>query len=400
MIITDVFEPTPVFVANMKSTADVVVNQGGTYSGKTYSILQKEILIAATRRKTRTTVVAQDVPNLTRGAIRDFEDIIGYMTDNVPKGIKWMFGGDYNKTKKTHTFPNGSFMEFASFRDWQGAKAGKRDRLFVNEVNGVPERIFDELSTRTDQQVTVDFNPNTAFWVHDRFLNDPNAHWIYSNYSHNPFNSEKKVREIIAKGRRNPEWWQVYGLGKTGNTSEVIFPDVNWISDSDMPDHRKCTSVVYGIDWGYSPDPFALSEVCLHNDELYIKLHAYEWELGYEEIAERIVASGARDSRRQIVCDNDKQAIRELRNTYRINMKAAQKEAGSIEKGIRNLKNYKLNIVANDWAQIEQRNYKWKLHRETGRATNKPADGHDHFWDATRYAARYLSNISSMYSIA
>ena len=41
------FKPTAVFLANMQSKARTVVNQGGTWSGKTFSILQVLYVITA-----------------------------------------------------------------------------------------------------------------------------------------------------------------------------------------------------------------------------------------------------------------------------------------------------------------------------------------------------------------
>ena len=59
---------------NFNSTKDIVVNQGGTSSGKTYAILQ--VLFAKAISETCIiTVVGQDIPNLKVGALRDAIDI-------------------------------------------------------------------------------------------------------------------------------------------------------------------------------------------------------------------------------------------------------------------------------------------------------------------------------------
>ena len=85
------FKPTPVFLANIKSTARTVVNQGGTWSGKTFSILQVLYILTALYeptdgKKTVTTIVGQDVPNLTKGCIRDFDNIQDMIlsSDTIP----------------------------------------------------------------------------------------------------------------------------------------------------------------------------------------------------------------------------------------------------------------------------------------------------------------------------
>jgi phage terminase large subunit len=63
-----------VYRSNFAATADIVVNQGGTSSGKTYAILQ--VLFSKAIAETCTiTVVGQDIPNLKVGALRDAIDI-------------------------------------------------------------------------------------------------------------------------------------------------------------------------------------------------------------------------------------------------------------------------------------------------------------------------------------
>ena len=58
------------FKYNYESSAQVVVNQGGTSSGKTYAIEQVLFCLAG-REKSVITIVGQDIPNLKAGALRD-----------------------------------------------------------------------------------------------------------------------------------------------------------------------------------------------------------------------------------------------------------------------------------------------------------------------------------------
>jgi len=70
------FPISPIFEWNIRSTKQVVVNQGGTSSGKTYSLLQVLACKAAEKPNQVITIVGQDIPNLKAGAIRDFESIL------------------------------------------------------------------------------------------------------------------------------------------------------------------------------------------------------------------------------------------------------------------------------------------------------------------------------------
>ena len=110
------------------------MNQGGTSSGKTYSLLQVLACKAGEKANQIITIVGQDIPNLKAGAIRDFESILN--DEFFRSMIK-----STNITNREYRFHNGSIMEFKSFDNEQDAKSGKRDYLFMNEANGIPYSI-------------------------------------------------------------------------------------------------------------------------------------------------------------------------------------------------------------------------------------------------------------------
>ncbi|MBD1365179.1 hypothetical protein IDJ77_15290 [Mucilaginibacter sp. ZT4R22] len=149
---------TAIFKNNYTATSHVIVNQGGTSSGKTYSILQVLFALAAAETLV-ITVVGQDIPNLKAGALRDALKI--HKTSAVfMRSVK-----NYNKTDRVFEFTNESIIEFKSYGDAQDAKSGKRDYLFVNEANGIDWEVYNELALRTSKRIFIDYNPNAEFWV-------------------------------------------------------------------------------------------------------------------------------------------------------------------------------------------------------------------------------------------
>ena len=62
-----------------------IVNQGGTSSGKTYSIMQVLFTLAIENAAWTITVVGQDMPNLKKGAIRDASTICLLYTSPSPR---------------------------------------------------------------------------------------------------------------------------------------------------------------------------------------------------------------------------------------------------------------------------------------------------------------------------
>lgn len=77
---------TPVFLANRNSIAKVVINQGGTSSSKTFSIVQLLFLKAIEKPKQVITVTGESLPNLRKGSYRDAEHIYG-TTDFVKANV-------------------------------------------------------------------------------------------------------------------------------------------------------------------------------------------------------------------------------------------------------------------------------------------------------------------------
>ena len=202
----------PVFYWNYETDADVVINQGGTSSSKTFSILQVLFLKAIETAGIVITVCGQDIPNLKRGAIRDAKNIVA-TTPEISQHVK-----SYNGTDKIYNFNNGSIIEFTSYDDWQDAKNGKRDYLFVNEANGVEYEVYHELQVRTRKQVFIDYNPNTAFWVHDKlipYIGDPQSPMkivrFISNYTHNKFLDSVTIKRIEAM-KEDANLWRAKSL--------------------------------------------------------------------------------------------------------------------------------------------------------------------------------------------
>tara|TARA_R110001599_G_scaffold86226_2_gene231392 strand:+ start:1415 stop:2593 length:1179 start_codon:yes stop_codon:yes gene_type:complete len=378
------FEISSVFRWNYESVKPIVINQGGTSSGKTYSILQVLICKCLQEKNTVVTVVGQDVPNLKSGAIRDFETII----ETTPFFSRFL--ESVNRTDKTYRFLNGSIMEFKSYENEQDAKSGKRKYLFVNEANGIPFSVYDQLQIRTEKQVFLDYNPTFAFWVHDKLIGREDVDLFISSYKHNSFISADIVRKIEQLRYTDPNKWKVYGLGKTGILENVIFDRVEWVSK--MPEVLKRVS--FGVDFGFSADPTTIVKCGLSEGVLYGQLLLYDKGLTNPDIGREFDRLGIKKGRRMgdiIMCDSaEPKSIRELKN-MNWNVKGCKKGADSIRHGINALKSYGvLNLVNSEKWKHEQRSYIWQINRKDGRTQNKPIDKNNHIWDAFRYAEQAI----------
>ena len=375
------FKTTDVFLSNRNADTDIIINQGGTSSGKTYSILQNLFLHAIENDRAIITVAGQDIPNLKVGPIRDAHNIIE-KTEGFNNYIL-----EYNKSDRVFTFVNGSIIEFKSYDDAQDAKQGKRDYLFLNEANGVSKIIWDELYIRTKNKSYIDYNPNNEFWVHTELIGKPNVTLIISDHRHNTFLDQKIHDKIEAID--DPELYKVYARGLTGKLEGVIFRDYNVVNGVD-PDAKL---IGYGLDFGFSNDPTALVALYSQSGELIIDELIYERGLLNVRISDLMRELGVNG---RIVADSaEPKSIAEL-GAYGWQIEGAKKGPDSIRQSINTLKRYKLNVTQRSSNLKKELNgYKWKQNKD-GKLDNEPVDFLNHAIDALRYASlNILDNPTS-----
>jgi phage terminase large subunit len=386
------FIESPVFTANAQSDKPINVNQGGSSSGKTYSILQLLMVLLWSEPNLIATVVGQDIPNLKAGAMRT----LGFVLKDHPY-FRGMVKA-VNKTERTWTLHNDSILEFKSFEDALDAQGGRRDYLFVNEAPGITYAIFDQLNIRTEKKVFIDYNPAVPFWAHTELIGKAHVKLIISDYTHNPVLSQSIIAKIEAY-RDDPKYadkWRVYGQGLTGATEGVIFKHVDWISE--FPAH--ITRISYGMDFGFTNDPTTLNKIGTADGELYVECLLYKTGLittnvnpkkFHPNIDNELTKLGINKKKDRIYADNAApKTIRELQ-LKGWNIRGGKKGADSIVAGINSILKYaKLNIVeCKEWKE-EQIGYIWDKDKKTGKSLNKPVDKNNHNWDGTRYGIQGL----------
>lgn len=376
MQITDLFKVLPLFNANYNAKERTVVNQGGTSSGKTYSIMQVLFVLAMTENRQVITVCGQDVPNLKKGAYRDAKTIL----DSSPILMQWF--PVINEGERLIKCLNGSIIEFSSFKDAQDAKSGKRDYLFINEANGISYEIYWQLAIRTRKRVFIDYNPTARFWVHDEILGRAGVLLIISDHRKNYFLTAEEHERI--EGIEDAELWKVYARGLTGKIEGLVL--TNWDICDTLPPFDEWKMSCYGLDFGFTNDPSALEHVVLAHGDLWIDEVIYSTGLTNPDIANRAKSNGL-DSTQQIIADcAEPKSIRELQAAG-LWVTASPKGADSIISGLDILKRYKIHVTRHSIGIISNlRAYKWDKDRD-GNMTNKPEDKNNHGIDAIRYVS-------------
>ena len=351
-----------------------LVNQGGTSSGKTYTIMQRLIVLSFEHPMAIITVCGQDLPNLKVGAMRDLDTILHTRAEL----LDWFKN---NKSDSSYRGKNGSIIEFKSYQDAQDAKNGKRDYLFVNEANGVPYEVFWQLAIRTRKQVFIDYNPSARFWVHNNIIGRDDCRLILSDHRNNRFLTEqehKKIEEID-----DPELWRVYARGLTGKITGLIF--TNWGIVDKLPPREEWKMDCWGLDFGFTNDPTALEHLILAHGELWVDEEIYQPGLTNQDIADRCKENG-RTKRDLIVADSaEPKSIDELKGMG-LRISGARKGKDSVLNGIQWIQDFEIIIhprCVNFITEIS--NYTWDTDK-FGNKLNRPIDAFNHLMDAMRYA--------------
>ena len=344
--------------------------QGGTSAGKTYGILPIEIDYAIKNPGTSISVVAESVPHLKRGAIKDFKEIM-FNTNRWPFG-KW------NATDSRYTFNNNSYIEFFSADDGAKLRGGRRDRLYMNEANNMSFDAFTELAVRTKGSVVLDWNPTSPFWFHTELQNDPDVDFIILTYKDNEACPQSAIDFILkAKEKaKKSSWWDnwhnVYGLGQIGSLEGVIFG--NWSQLNFIPQEAKLYS--RGLDFGYTNDPTTVVDIYKYNDQLILDERLYRTGMVNADIINWF-KSNASDHIYTIADSAEPKSIEEIRRGG-VKIKAANKGKDSIMHGIQLLQQYELLVTSNSTNLIKElRNYTWDKDK-AGNTINKPIDAYNH----------------------
>ena len=355
------------------------LDEGGTASSKTWSILQILILIAqSAKHPLLISVVSESLPHLKRGAIRDFFRILDEGTENNPR---------YNKTEQTYSFGRGR-IEFFGADEAAKVRGPRRDILFINEANNVPWETARGLDIRTAKFTFCDWNPVSEFWAHEYWIGQDENAYIHSTYQDAIAVLPQEVIANIESNRdKDPNWWNIYGLGRIGHIEGLIYPYFEQI------DRLPAGDIFYGLDFGFSTDQTALTKNVIIGDELFSQELIYETGLTNDDIANRMDELGVRKQYDEIFADSaEPKSITEI---YKLgfNIKPCPKGADSVEYGHQKLRQYKQRWTKDSVNCIkEQRNFRY-IPDKNGKLTDKSTHIFSHGMDSRRYGVIGKLNI-------
>ena len=360
---------------NLKNRIKII--RGGTSAGKTICILVLLIDYAIRNKGKEISVVAESIPHLRRGALKDFLNIL--------KGMQRFNEEKYNRSTLKYEFSNGSYIEFFSTDQPDRLRGARRTDLFINECNNINFESYNQLAIRTSGDIWLDYNPSVTFWVDKELIGSKDTDFITLTYKDNEILPKTIVDEIEKAKEKSKistywaNWWKVYGLGQLGSLEGACIPD--WQEIEQVPTQARLLG--YGMDFGYSIDSSSLIALYKWDDAYVFDEILYRKQMLNRDISNFLKNNDIDD---YIYADSaEPKSIAEL-NTYGHKVLPVTKGRDSIVYGINLINQNKIYVTRRSKNIIKELGgYIWMQDKQ-GNTLQKPnPTSGDHAIDAARY---------------
>ncbi len=281
--------------------------------------------------------------------------------------------------------------------------------VIIEEADEISEEDFmqldDSLRTlKSNIKIILCLNvPHKSHWIIKRFFNlieteiegfyrpelkeecKSNTTFIHTTYLDNLRNiNQSTIDNFEAYKKRRPDYYysMIMGLVSEGNKGRIF---TNWKPISRADYEALDLTETYGLDFGFTNDPTALSGIKKHNRKLYIRELLYETGLTNKRIAKRLEELGVSRTAKIYADSQEPKSIEEIKEEN-WNIEGAIKGTGSVSAGLDMLLDYDEVYYVEDSTNLitEQENYVWALDRDKN-PTNDPVDKYNHLMDGIRY---------------
>ena len=409
------FDPNALFYYMAKTYAEnktennkiIFCNEGSSRSSKTLDAFHLiEVFCSHAKTPLKIGVFRNTLKDCREKTYDDFKKFLGVKIRNIYKS---------ENARRELTSPDyvlhGSTIEFRGLDEETEQKG--YDIVFVNEALEIDTELkINGLKMRCLKLMIFDWNPKyTQHWIFD-WEGRPNIYFTKTTYRNNKHLEKPIITDIeskspwdledlhLPKNQRRPhaeniknktvdEWhFEVYGMGVRANKAGLVFPNVTWIYD--LPNEYDVR--FYGLDYGFTNDPSALTEVRLKKNaegqkcDIYIKLLLYQPTKESDDLIQLIDSIDKYARNVEIASDSADGGfmLADLRR-HGFNIIPAKKPAGSILYGIDLLHRCNIHLVVSEHSKKEQENYSYMVIE--GNQTGIPIDKHNHMWDSVRYVA-------------
>ena len=235
-------------------------------------------------------------------------------------------------------------------------------------------------------QMTLTFNPVSArHWIKKAFVDtlsdDVFVH--HSTYLDNKFIDEEYHKRMQRRKELDLEGYRIYGLGEWGETSGIIFKN---IEIADLPqDFSHYDDVAYGQDFGFN-HANAILALGIKDGDVYILKEVY---VNKKDSSEIINLAADWDKSKLMFCDSAEPDRIQMWSRAGFKASGALKGAGSVKAQIDWLLQRKIYVdkrCVNTINEITQ--YRWEKDWLTGEYTDEPVNFKDDAMAALRYGVQ------------
>lgn len=259
--------------------------------------------------------------------------------------------------------------------------------LFEQDVDILDDRLRGDLSFNPNlfYQMTFSFNPVSAqHWIKAKYfdIKHPDIFTHQSTYLQNRFIDEAYHRRMMMRKERDPEGYQVYGLGNWGETAGLIFH--NWMADDISQYPEDYDDYAYGQDFGYN-HANAILEIGYKDGNIYILREIYGYEKTTDDWIKEAERQGFSKSRRMWADSAEPDRIKMFRRAG-FNCRGVKKEPNSVMAQITWLKARRIYVhtsCTNTIKELSQ--WKWKKDERSNTYLEEPVPFFDDAIAAMRY---------------
>lgn len=250
------------------------------------------------------------------------------------------------------------------------------------------DRLRGELpNTNLYYQMTFSFNPvSSSHWIKRRFFDTASEDVItnHSTYLDNRFCDAAYHRRMMDRKERDPDGYQVYGLGEWGELGGLIF--TNYEVHDFETDEEYFDAMAIGQDFGYN-HANAILVLGIKDGEIYVCSEIYLHEHDAEQIIEIAKKRGLPDHLKMWCDSAEPGTIKTWRRVggYR-RAEAVEKEKGCVRAQIDWLKARKIHIHPSCLNTVKEiQSWKWTKNKQTGMYEDEPVSVFDDAMAALRY---------------
>lgn len=380
--------------------SDYKVLHGGRGGLKSWSFARVAVCLAAARRlrfacaREYQTSIEESVHETLAGQIAllgldAYFDIGKRAITAVQTGSRFFFAG-------IKTDP-------AKFKSTEGI-----DILWIEEGEKLSENSWNTITPtirKDGSEIWCGFNPDLETDpTSQRFITDPihEARIVETNWRDNPWLSERALRDKDYLARVDPDAYAHVWNGKfrKNSAAQVLRGKIS----VEAFEHQLDWDGPYqGADWGFSQDPTTMVRCWISGRKLYIEYESYGIGVDTNLLPEKFGREIPLGSQYVTRADNARpETVSYLQKHDFPKFASCIKWKGSVEDGVAFLRQFESIVIHPrcEHAIEEGRLWSYKVDRLTGDPLPELAEGHDHIWDAVRYALQPMIRKRGSYNFA